>query len=65
MELTDAENRITASRRFFNLAVNEYNATLRQFPGNPVGSAVRLGRRKAFDVGIERVLLDEPVAIRF
>ena len=64
MELTDAEHRITASRRFFNLAVDEFNATLRQFPGNLVGGR-RLGRRKPFDLGIERILLDEPVAIRF
>ena len=65
MELTDAENRITAARRYYNLAVDEFNATLRQFPGNVIGTAGRLGRRKAFDLGIERVLLDEPVAIRF
>ena len=64
-ELVDAENRITASRRFYNLAVGEYGATLRQFPGNLIGAAGRLGRRRAFDLGIERVLLDEPVAIRF
>jgi LemA protein len=63
--LTDAENRVTAARRFYNLAVNELNATLRQFPGNLVGGGVRLGRRKQFDLGIERVLLDEPVAVRF
>ena len=65
MELTDAENRITAARRFYNLAVDEFNATLRQFPGNLIGAAGRLGRRRAFDLGIERVLIDEPVAIRF
>ena len=64
-ELSDAENRITAARRFYNLAVDEFNATLRQFPGNVIGAAGRLGRRKAYDLGIERVLLDEPVAIKF
>ena len=64
-ELTDAENRITAARRFYNLAVDEYNATLRQFPANSIGNAFRLGPRKPFDIGIERVLLDEPVAIQF
>lgn len=63
MELTDAENRITASRRFYNLSVDEINATLRQFPGNLIGK--RLGRRKPFDLGIERMLIDEPAAIRF
>jgi LemA protein len=65
LELTDAENRITAARRFYNLAVDEFNATLRQFPGNVIGAAVRIGRRRPFDLGIERVLIDEPVAIRF
>jgi LemA protein len=66
MELTDSENRITAARRFFNLAVDEYNATLRQFPANVIGSTLRLARRKTFDIGgVERVLLDEPVTIQF
>lgn len=65
LELSDAENRITAARRFYNLAVDEFNATLRQFPGNRIGDAVRLARRKPFDLGVERVLLDEPLAIRF
>lgn len=64
-DLTDAENRITASRRFHNLAVDEFNATRRQFPGNLVGAAGRLGRRKPYDLGVERVLLDEPVPVRF
>lgn len=64
-ELADAENRITASRRFYNLAVDEFNATLRQFPGNAIGAAARLGRRKPFDLGVERVLIDEPVPVRF
>jgi LemA protein len=65
VELADAENRITAARRFYNLAVDEYNATLRQFPGNQIGTLVRLGRRRHFDLGVERLLIDEPVAIRF
>ncbi len=65
MELTGAENRITAARRFYNLAVEEYNAKLRQFPANVIGARLRLSRRKPFDIGIERVLLDEPVAIKF
>jgi LemA protein len=63
-ELVDAENRITASRRFYNLAVDELNATLRQFPGNVIGRAGRLDRRKHFDLGIERMLIDEPNQIR-
>lgn len=64
-ELVGAENRITASRRFYNLAVGEYDATLRQFPGNLVARVRKFDRRRPFDLGIERVLIDEPVAIKF
>jgi LemA protein len=64
-ELVDAENRITAARRFYNLAVGEYDATLRQFPGSLIGRMRRLDRRQPFDLGIERILIDEPVTLKF
>ncbi len=64
-ELVQSENRITASRRFYNLAVGEYDATLRQFPGNLVARYRRLDPRKPFDLGVERILIDEPLAIKF
>jgi LemA protein len=64
-ELVDAENRITASRRFYNLAVGEYDATLRQFPGSAIARLSNMNVRMPFDLGIERVLIDEPVAIKF
>jgi LemA protein len=64
-ELSESENRITAARRFYNLAIDEFNATLRQFPGSYIGRMKHLAARQPFDLGIERVLLDEPVAIKF
>jgi LemA protein len=64
-ELIECENRITASRRFSNLAIEEYNATLKQFPGSQIAKLKRLSPRRSFDLGIERVLHDEPVAIKF
>jgi LemA protein len=64
-ELVGAENRITAARRFYNLAVGEYGATLRQFPGSLVARRRGLSPRAPFDLGIERVLIDEPMAIKF
>jgi LemA protein len=64
-ELIDAENRITASRRFYNLAVEEYGTTLRQFPGSTIGRLFKMNVRTRFDLGVERVLLDEPLAIKF
>jgi LemA protein len=64
-ELVGAENRITASRRFYNLAVEEYATTLRQFPGSYIGRLFKLSARVPFDLGIERVLIDEPLAFKF
>ena len=64
-ELVDAENRITASRRFYNLAVEEYGTTLRQFPGSYIGRLFKMNVRMPFDLGIERVLIDEPLAFKF
>ncbi len=64
-ELIATEERITASRRFFNLAVGEYNATLARFPNSLVAARRRLTERRPFDLGIERMVLDEPAAIRF
>lgn len=64
-EFVAAENRITASRRFYNLAVGECGATLRQFPGSLVARFWKMQLRKPFDLGIERVLIDEPVAFKF
>jgi LemA protein len=64
-ELVDAENRVTASRRFYNLAVEEYGITLRQFPGSYIGRLFNMNVRMRFDLGIERVLIDEPLAVKF
>jgi LemA protein len=64
-ELIDAENRVTASRRFYNLAVEEYGTTLRQFPGSYIGRLFKMNLRTRFDLGIERVLIDEPLALKF
>ncbi len=33
-ELSELENKISASRRFFNSATAEYNTSIQQFPGN-------------------------------
>lgn len=64
-DLVDAENRITAARRFYNLAVEEYATTLRQFPGSTIGRLFKMNIRMRFDLGVERVLIDEPLAFKF
>ena len=64
-EMADCEHRITAARRFFNMAVDEYNATRQQFPAALFAERMQLGRRMPFDLGVERVILDEPLAVKF
>jgi len=39
--------------------VNEYNSTLRQFPANVIAGAARLHKLAFYDIGIERVLIDD------
>ena len=64
-QLVDCENRITASRRFFNLAIEEYNVSLRQFPGSYIATKRRMTSRQPYDLGVERVLVDEPMSFAF
>lgn len=64
-ELVNAEERLVAARRFFNLAVEEYNATLAQFPGNWVAARKKLREKRPFDLGVERVVMEEAPTFRF
>lgn len=64
MEIADTENKLAASRRYLNAAVNEYNATLRQFPANLLAGPLRLMRRSFYDIGVERVLLDDAPVLK-
>jgi LemA protein len=59
-ELIACDDRITAARRFYNLAVEEYNAALVQWPTNEVASRRRMSKRQPFDLGIDRMIMDEP-----
>lgn len=64
-DLIDTDAKIAAARRFYNMACNELNATLRQFPGNLVSRFSQVGARKRYDIGIERVMMDEPMTFKF
>ncbi len=63
-ELIDSDAKIAGARRFYNMACNELNATLRQFPGVIVARFSPVGSRKRYDIGIERVMMDEPMAFK-
>lgn len=64
-ELSDVENKIAASRRFLNLAVSEYNASLGQFPNNVIARKAGLRDRRFYDLGLDRVFAEEAPAFKF
>ena len=64
-EIADVENKISATRRFFNMTVAEYNATLSQFPGFAIAWLFRSSPRALFDIGPQREAVEQAPAVRF
>ena len=64
-ELTDIENKLAASRRFFNNAVQEYNTGIQQFPAALFAGIFGFAPREFFDVGEERKALDQAPQVKF
>src|SRR6516225_10252833 len=53
-ELSDIENKIAASRRFFNNAVQEYNTGIQRFPAALFAASLGFAPKEFFDLGDER-----------
>ena len=49
-ELTDTENKVLASRRFYNGNVRDFNTKLQVFPTNLIASALGFTKREFFEV---------------
>jgi len=65
-ELSDIENKLAASRRFFNGATTEYNNATETFPGNLIAKNFGFKREIFFDLGQDtRKQMEEPPAIKF
>ena len=65
-EISDIENKLAASRRFFNGATRELNTGIESFPGNLIAKQFGFSRQTMFDLGVEkRTQLDEPPKINF
>ena len=58
-------NKIAAARRFFNMAVNEFNASLDQFPANVIGRRFSLSAKRSYDLGLERPFVEDIPAVKF
>jgi LemA protein len=54
VELTDLENKIAASRRFFNNAVQEYNTGIQRFPAALFAASFGFAPKDFFDLGSDR-----------
>lgn len=65
-ELSDIENKLAASRRFFNGATTEYNNAVESFPGNLIARNFGFQRELFFDLGTDtRKQMEEPPKIQF
>jgi LemA protein len=65
-ELSDLENKIAASRRFFNNAVQEYNTATQAFPAVLFAGALGFTQRTFFEVDEgERAAIQAPPQVKF
>ncbi len=64
-ELTDLENKIAAARRFFNNAVQEYNAGIQRFPAALFASSFGFAPKEFFDLGEDRKTETQAPQVKF
>jgi LemA protein len=64
-ELGDIENKLAASRRFFNNAVQEYNSGIQQFPAALFAASFGFQPKPFFDLGEERQTVSQAPSVKF
>ena len=64
-ELADTENKIQASRRFYNQNVMSLNTGLEQFPGNVIGGMFKFEKREFFELSESEQAAKDPVKVSF
>ena len=64
-ELSDLENKIAASRRFFNNAVQEYNTGIQQMPAALFAGMFGFTKRDFFDLGTSRAEVEAAPSVKF
>ncbi len=50
-ELSETENKVEASRRFYNANVRDYNIRIQSFPTNVIANMFNFAKKELFDVG--------------
>lgn len=65
-EISDIENKLAASRRYFNGATRELNNAVESFPSNLIAGSFGFTRQPMYELSAEqRVTMDEPPQINF
>ncbi len=63
-QLVDTENKIQASRRFYNGSARDLNIKIKVFPTNLIANALGFKVREFFELD-DRASVEEPVAVKF
>ena len=63
-ELVDTEDKIQASRRFYNGGVRDLNTKVQMFPANMIAGMLGFVKREFFEVA-DRAAVEEPVEVKF
>lgn len=63
-ELSDTENKIQASRRFYNTNVRDLNTSIESFPGNIIAGMFKFSKKEFFDLADDDVA-QNPVEVKF
>jgi LemA protein len=64
-ELSDTENKIQASRRFYNGNVRDFNTKLQVFPTNVFAGMLGFTARKFFELDASEAAARQPVDVDF
>ena len=64
-QLADTEDKIQASRRFYNSNVQELNTAIQQFPGNIIANSFNITKMDLFQLGDSDAAAREPVKVDF
>jgi LemA protein len=64
-DLSDIENKLAASRRFFNNTVQEYNTGIQQFPASIFAGMFGFQQHGFFDLGETRTQLEQAPSVKF
>ncbi len=64
-ELGDTEDKIQASRRFYNTTVMTLNTAIESFPGNIIASTFSFTQMDLFELGADEQAAKDPVKVQF